>query len=308
MSTNETLAIRHYSFDFGVQIIDQRSAAALLDQFVKIGSNIVGVSLNDLNTTLVKEPTGKPEPSLVDYVMAGGKLIDIMIWISMGRPTDNSPEVATARSEEPEVSMLAIAKAVFYCYFFLLTQARYPPATTAGQQPPNVPNFLRSIMGMGADPRSYVNMIFGFEPEKFGGGWIRHISFTGFGDEAINRFGLGVAGYRMFSPFKLLRVREDAPDYAKTAATLARQIAIAPPSWTVHPVTRDPAILNALGNLNKNLTNLMLECFSTEDLNRLAASKILYAPPVRIDGVENYKSWGASYTLSPNDNIFPSRQ
>lgn len=57
----------------------------------------------------------------------------------------------------------------------------------------------------------------------------------------------------------------------------AKAIARARPSWNVHPLTRDPSILAAHSNPNKNLASLILEAFDGPEITKMVKNKTLFA-------------------------------
>lgn len=134
-------------------------------------------------------------------------------------------------------------------------------------------------MGMDKDQSVYINLLCFFSPQKFSPAWIRHANYENMGQEALSRFGLGVAGYRMFGPLKLYTPRAGLSTELQAAYEFARTVSVSPPTWEVHP--RNTAVLTSRGNLNKNLNNRILECFTTEQIAEMVAAKVLYKVPVR---------------------------
>jgi len=185
----------------------------------------------------------------------------------------------------------------------LLTQARYP-ASSHDTEKPNVPKFLSSIMGMKENQSTYVDKICSFPPQKFDPTWIKHVQFGKFGPQVLSRFGLGVAGYRSFGPFKLYAAKDDIPANLKDAYTFARAVATAPATWDIHPVTRNPNVLKKRGNLNKNLANLALQVFTKDDLNAMVKSKILYKLPEADPNHREYLQWTPEDDISGASTIF----
>jgi len=152
----------------------------------------------------------------------------------------------------------------------------------------------------------YANQLATFDLTRLDPGWVRYVNMAGLDQAARSRFGLGVAGYRMLSPFKTTRVRDDAPDHIKAAAEVAKSIATAAPNWDIHPATRSVAFLTRYGAINDNCGNLMLEAFTQEQLTELAASKQIFSIPVKKSHVNNYQHWTANmaYVENPANNIF----
>jgi len=282
--------------DLGIIHIDPEQTARAFQVYLDTASRLTGVSLDDINTNVVSMPNDPARATLVDLLHCGMKLFDAVVWLTAGRPGSHPLQQDPMMKKEDIASLHEVARSVFFCYFMLITQARYP-VRSADEEKPRIPNFLRTIMGMDKDQGHYVDMICTFAPQKFDPSWARYVHFTGFGQEVLSRFGLGVAGYRMFGPFGLYAPRNGLPTNLQTAFSFARKVATAPSSWNVHPLTRNPNVLTARGNLNKNLGNLILDCFTDADIDEMVKAKILYAKPVRELSHRNYLTW------TDNDDI-----
>jgi len=289
--------------NFNVQDIDPSEVARGLQAYLDRGSKLTGVSLDDINRSVLSKPVDSTKVTLVDLLNLGMKLFDAIVWLSAGRPASHPLEVDSTLKKDNLPSMHEIARSVFYSYFFLLTQARYPLASNQADKPA-VANFLTVVMGMKDDQSVYIERICSFNPQLFDAKWIRYVNFAGLGQEAISRFGLGVAGYRLFGPFKVYEPKEDLPDNLRAAVTFAQKVAKSDPTWSIHPITRSPAVLTKRGNLNKNLSNLILEVFTTEQINEMVESKMLYAKPAKEPNYKNYLQWTSDDDVSGDDKIF----
>lgn len=289
--------------DFGLIHINPEETAKAFQAYLDTASKLTGVSLDDIRRTVISMPADVKKVTLVDLLKSGMKLFDAVVWLTAKRPSSHPLEVDPAMKLESIPSMHDIARSVFFCYFMLLTQARYPVSRNNNEKP-RIPNFLKTIMGMDKEQHVYVETICSFEPSKFDPSWARHVTFDGFGQEVLSRFGLGVAGYRMFGPFGLYDPKDDMPTNLKPAFEFARKIATAPSSWDIHPLTRNPNILTARGNLNKNLANLMLDVFTDEQLDEMVKSKVIYGKPEREAAHRNYLQWTADDNISGTAVIF----
>lgn len=289
--------------DFNIVDIDPRDVATALQSYVSRGSKLTGVSLDDINVEVATVPDNPTKATLVDLLKCGMKLFDAIVWLTSDK-RDTKPLVKSQSMKPEEItSMHEIARSVFYVYFFLVTQARYPAARTE-QQKPNVANFLKVVMGMTMDQHVYIERICSFAPQKFDAKWAQHVAFTGLGQEVLSRFGLGVAGYRLFGPFKYYEPKTDIPGNLQAAVSFARSVARAPPTWDIHPLTRNPAVLTRRGNLNKNLGNLILEVFSEDQIQEMVNAKVLYSTPIKLPTYQDYKTWGTEDDISGNTSIF----
>jgi hypothetical protein len=288
---------------FDIIHIDTTEVAKALQKYLEAGSKLTGVDLNDINTSVIRLPLTPATVTLAELLNLGMKLFDAIVWLTAGRPTSHPLKLDTTMTKDSIASSHEIARATFYCYFMLLVQARYP-ANVNSKEKPKIPNFLTTIMGMSEDQSKYVSTICTFEPSKFDPKWVRYIKFAGFGQEALSRFGLGVAGYRMFGPFALYLPKPDIDPNIMPAFEFAKKIAKTHASWNVHPLLRSPNVLTARGNLNKNLGNLILESFTDDDIKEMVKSKILYQVPVKEAGHLQYKQWSVEDDITGNDRIF----
>lgn len=289
--------------DFQVIDINPIEVAKGLQDYVSRGSRLTGVSLDDINTGVIMLPTDPKKVQLVDLIGSGMKLFDALVWLTAGKPTTHPLVEDPSIGKDTIPSLHSIAQAVFYVYFFLVTQARYPVRATDAN-PPKVPNFLSVVMGLSEPQGTYIGRICSFNPVKFDARWAEHIRFTGLGQEALSRFGLGVAGYRMFGPFKLYTPKADVSSDLSAAIAFAQAVATAKPSWNVHPLTRSPNVLTSRGNLNKNLGNLILDAFTEDQINEMVTAKVLYQRPQREPSYRNYFQWKASDDITGTDLIF----
>lgn len=289
--------------DFGKINIDPQETAKAFQDYLNSASKLTGVSLDDISCRVSEIPSAGDRVTLFELIKVGMKLFDAVVWLTAGRPVSHPLRVDPSMTRESIPSTNDVARAVFYIYFMLLTQARYPVSRSTSDKP-RIPNFLKAIMGMDQEQHVYVETVCSFAPQKFDPTWVRYVSFTGFGQEVLSRFGLGVAGYRMFGPFGLYEPRTGLPANLLSAVEFAKAVSKAPPSWNVHPLTRNPNVLSARGNLNKNLGNLILEVFTSAQIDEMVASKILFAKPVREAAHRNYLTWAATDDITGTALIF----
>jgi hypothetical protein len=289
--------------DFNIQHIDPAEVAKAFQTYLDTASKLTGVSLDDIRLSVISLPADQSTMTLTDLLEIGMPLFDAVIWLTAGRPKDYALTVDATMKKEDIPSMHEVARSVFYVYFMLVTQARYPaPSTT--REKPRIPNFLRVIMGMDEEQHIYVERICSFSPQKFDPAWAKYVQFDKFGQEVLSRFGLGVAGYRLFNPFALYTPRDDISDNLKEACAFARKVATSPASWEVHPLTRNPNVLTRRGNLNKNLGNLILDVFTEPQISEMVNAKILYAKPEREAAHRQYMQWGSNDDISGTTKIF----
>jgi len=289
--------------DFGIIHIDPIETAKAFQVYLDTASRLTGVSLDDISLRVTSLPTDMSKVTLVDLLSRGMKLFDAVVWLTAKKPASHPLVIDPSYTADQVPSLHNIARAVFYCYFMLLTQARYPVSARADEKP-KIPNFLRTIMGMDKEQHHYVETICSFEPAKFDAAWARFVKFDNFGQEVLSRFGLGVAGYRMFGPFGVYDPKPDMPEALAPAFAFARSLATAVPSWDVHPLTRAPMVLKSRGNLNKNLGNLILECFTDAQINEMVTNRLIFKKPEHDANHRQYKTWGSEDNITGTSYIF----
>lgn len=289
--------------DFGLVHITPDVVAQCFQTYLNTGSKLSGVSLEDIDRSVISLPANPSTVTLAELLKLGMKLFDAVVWLTANRPSTHPLTIDPSKTKNSIISMHEVARSVFYCYFMLLVQARYP-ARTGATDAPKIPNFLRTILGMDLEQGIYVDRICSFEPSKFNPAWARHVQFSQFGQESLSRFGLGVAGYRMFGPFKLYKPKQDMDPTLLPAFNFARSIALSRASWEIHPLTRAPDVLTRRGNLNKNLGNLILEAFTDADLAEMVAAKVIYALPTREPTHLEYKQWSEANDITGTAYIF----
>ncbi|KAI1005453.1 hypothetical protein K3495_g2758 [Podosphaera aphanis] len=287
--------------NFNVTDVDIVTAGKLFNAWVQRGSRITGVDPSILNVQVDSLPPAGTQLSVSWLVEHGMKLFDATVWIAT--PPSRRPHllVPSNREQFKVLPLTTVAKSVFYAYFLLMTQAKYPDQLGANQI---VPSILRNVFGLGDPPRSYMENICSFNPTDFDNRWIKHITFEGMGQEVISRLGLGVAGYRAFAPFKYLPLPADAKPELMNAYNWCRAVIGSPPTWSIHPITRPAHITSIRRNLNKNLQNLALDLYSEDDLQLLVDQRILYRMPTRQSGHYMYYNWAADASDATQDPIF----
>lgn len=172
--------------DFGLIHIDPQEVAKAFQAYLEVASKLTGVSLDDISTSVSSMPANVNTVTLTDLLAVGMKLFDAIVWLTARRPATHPLTVDVSITREDIPSMHEVARAVFYCYFMLVTQARYP-VSKSEKEKPRIPNFLKTIMGMDKDQSTYVDTICSFAPQKFDPAWVRYVNFRGFGQEVLSR-------------------------------------------------------------------------------------------------------------------------
>lgn len=298
----EAPAVKLGPVAWGDVVLDANEVATILTGFVDRGSKLSTVAATDPDTRVKIGPKAEDLKNINDCLNAGMKIFDAIVWLKSGKvkPLQNELEI----TETTIPSLSDVARAVFYNYFFLLTQAKYPTKANntavdqKGEKIPQKPAFLAKLLGLDKDPWHYADLICGFEITKFDPSWIRYYKSTSMGREAVSRFGLGVAGYRMCGPFKFVNPDTEEAKLYPGPIEFVKHIARSVPNWCIHPLTRDIGFLSAVGNFNDNLNNMILECYKKETIDTMVRDKMLYAYPQRKLRNNEWKAWSMdTYTL-----------
>jgi len=312
------------SISFGTIDTDPVQFAKILQRYVHEGSKRHRLSKNDITvffnitddfpgkeTTSVQDFSGSfAAKTVVGLMAAGARFMDAVFWLAL--PENERPDPSSHPAPKPPQKQTFstynnyqdIARCMFFYFFYILTRARAPlPSSSRPGEP--VPKFLSQVLGITKGESEVAEYLSSFSLENIDPSWVRHIDLSGLSQESLNRFGLGVAGYRMAAPFKLKN--PDHPDATKRAAAIevAKSIATSVPDWDFHPSTRNAAVLVKYGNVNQNLGNLILDVYKQETIDEMVKVKILFKTPDRNIAHSNYTTWDSTMKYAPTTKIFP---
>jgi len=312
------------AIDFGTITVSPAQFAALLQKYVWEGSkrhrlvkddihvffNIEGDFAGKETVDIIEMDNKKVSNNLVGLMSAGAKFMDAAFWLALPKDERPTPEdhPAAKPGQKQDFSTFnnheEIAKCMFFYFFYLLTRARAPGGEGSKEGQP-VPQFLRTILSIKKSPTEVAEYLGSFDLEKIDPSWIKHINLKGLSQEALNRFGLGVAGYRMSAPFKLCKPDAPGHDTYIDAINVAKSFATTDACWSFHPSTRTPDLLTKYGNINQNLANLLLVTYKKETLEQLVTIRTLYAMPTPNPNHTNYTEWTDSMRYVTKERIFP---
>jgi len=305
--------------DFGNIEVNVFTLAELFQPYLIFGSKRFNLSLTDVtvygNRTFaysgkdeknVQVINGVDIPTTLNGLLANGvKFLDAVTWISI--PPAKRPAAITIDDTEKSMKTFKdpaeIARCMFYYFFYVLTRARAPGPDDL-KEGQKVPDFLKKVLSIDKNPAQVADYLASFALNLLDHGWVQHVKLNSLSGESLNRFGLGVAGYRMAAPFKLFTPEGQLQVERLAAIRVAKSFATSEASWEIHPSTRDPNILTKYGNLNKNLGNLMLDVFTKEQLDQMVKARIIFAVPTREPSHTNYITWSDSDIYVPKKKIF----
>lgn len=313
------------AISFGVVDIESIDFASYVQKFVYFGSKRYQLSIDNLTVFSVHDDdfTGKSDVKfsevngekipidLRSHLLAGTKFLDAVLYMHL--PNSEKPRVKKnpARGANGKVDVdqfndpTEIAKCMFFYYFYVLTRARAPEESRGSDKQP-VPRFLDQVLSIKKTAGEVADYLASFKLTDLDPAWVRGIQIDGLSREALARFGLGVAGYRLAAPFKLQDPDKDGHDQFAAAVRVARSFATMPSCWDFHPATRNPNLLQKYGNINKNLGNLILNVYKPETIQKFVVSRTLFEIPKEDANHTNYKTWTDQLIYSTSAPIFPS--
>jgi hypothetical protein len=282
----------------GMNVINQNPQvmATAFQNLLDIGSQPHRINVNQLRI-ISDDNTINHFDNMETALRVGTKFFDAVAYFLL--PAAERPAVGhLGPFPRPEDRTgLFVTRRLFVLAFYMLTRGNLP-RTDVADISAAVPAILRNVFNVNYSPNQLAISLGHVEIREFNHQWIRYINWDALSIVSRNRFGLGVAGYRLLSPFKTFpceaTVQNNQPvtvAQMQNAYNVARTLATLPYCWEIHPVTRDVNILQAFGPLNQNLENLMLACFSHALLTELDGNQTLFRYPVYNARARNYLTW-----------------
>lgn len=220
----------------------------------------------------------------------GTKIFDAIYYFAL--PEDERPPVlqGTDLGGELDNFILQSKKCLLWMAMFLMLRGSYP-SSASSVSGADIPAFLIQTAGMNVSPKEVSDQLASFNLVNIPTGWIKFIDWSTLAPEIRQRFALGLAGYRLMGPFKVYPCRQDASPEVKNAYNWVREIATKPFDYKILSATRDPMLIARLGSWNKALGNLILLCFTNEQVNEMVATKILFQKPTRDARSDTWRTW-----------------
>lgn len=282
--------------------VELQSIGVLIQRLIADVSKLRVVSKGDL--TVYMQASGGTPTTIMQAIQSGTRLFDAIYYFSAPDNSSITLQPHDASRPQGEAAVALMKKYLLWMFLFVMMRGSYPKSQGTARGT-DVPSFLTQIVGMNVSPLTVSQGLCSFEIEKVPLGWLKTIKFGGMAPEIRQRLALGLPGYRMFGPFRFYLPRPDASAEAKAAHAWVVRIINKPLDWGLFSATRDPAIITRLGSLNKNLSNLMIECFTHDQLVEMAspAVKIIFEVPTRDPRGDGWRSWVQGGDLELNDPI-----
>jgi hypothetical protein len=235
-------------------------------------------------------------------IQHGTRFFDALFYFAL--PNDQRPQVqlGVVVQGELETTILSVKRRLLWMAIFLMLRGSYP-SDAENNVGANVPAFLRNICGMDISPAALAESLATFNLRNINPNWIRHINWTTFAPEIRQRLGLGLAGYRLFSPFTCYQVRDGAPEDVRLACGWVAALAQRPADYAILSCTRSPDIVNRFKSWNRSLGNLILLAFTDAQIDEMVQNRIIYARPVRDPRSDTWRTWVLAGELVLNDPI-----
>jgi len=273
--------------NFGVVRIDSTAIGTALQEFIQTGSQRGQISKDDLEIIYREGTDITSFRDVADAIRHGTRLFDALGYFSLPVADRPIPEHKALDPDETDPAPLDIGRAMFYVYFYILIRGHAPTDEDGTEQNP-VPNFLKSVMGLEDAPDHYSDCVASFDLNLLDHRWVKYIQINNLGIQAQNRLALGLAGYRLPGVLTLFQYRNDASAEAVRAATAVRNFVNRGAVWDCHSVTRTAAFLDVVKNFNANVTNIILEVYTGEQIAQLRRRRVL---PVDLIHNERFTQW-----------------
>jgi hypothetical protein len=292
---------------FNIVDVKLDQIAHVLRSFLIVGSKRATISIQSLVIISDKEVRPQRFENIAQALENGTKLFDAICYFSL--PADQRPEISVpVEGQLPDTrDPVEISRAFFYQCFLVLTRGS-PSVSNDSTIGSSVPAFLARILALNRAPAFYADRLAGFPIINLDWRFVSHFDYNDIGQEALNRFGLGVAGYRLLNPFKLYVPKDNITAQQRVAYNFLRGIATRPADWSIHPVTRDTAIIQEFGSINNNAGNLILDIYTNAQIENMIATKVLYKYPIRDPKSTQYLTWNDTTRINLARPIFHDRQ
>jgi len=272
---------------------------------VNLESSILGDAINQLlhdvrisapvildDLQVYKSPKGAVPTTVSQALHNGTKFFDAAYYLSLSNvegiklldyDNDNRCGEENAVSQRKHAMILAI-----WC----LLRGSYPHGQ-AVQPGTDVPAFIQNILGYRGTGTELTELLCSFDIMKIPLDWLKSVAWNRLPIEVRQRLSLGMAGFRLFTPFKILTPRNNISEQAKKAHDIVLALIRSGPTWDLFPPTRSAVVAARFGSLNKALESLMVNVFEDSDLAKITGGdlKVLFRKPVDDLRFQGWMSW-----------------
>ena len=275
-----------------------------INMLVATGSELFRIEISDINVYGTQADVDSEDP-VGALLRAGSPLLDIFAYLSLKDRSKVTLQDSTKSPllKEKKNTFTEVARALYFFFFMYLVRGT-PGDDDAVVAGPLVPKFLTTIMKFSGKIASIRMIIASFDLRKLPGDWIKLVEIKNLGTETKQRLALQVAGYRMMKPFLYFEPNKPGHEKYRVAVEAIRDFYNNGVVWDAHSVTRTAAFTAAVGPLNANMANLMLECYTDATLKEMAANQLIFQVPQKKYGFTQYLSYTKATFAPFKDKIF----
>jgi len=287
---------------------DPAELAAVIAPFLGPGSARYKIDISDITINRINGDDWPADVTLDTLLDAENTFFDSVLFMGLSAADRAGVTYVNVRPGAPNriVSNTDLCAILFFLYFFILTRGAVSTSTTSVSGS-DIPKFLYSVMSMRDAPSDYNSKVASFDLTCLDPSWAKYVPFQTIGREAVSRFGLGVAGYRLISIFKSTTPVDDLPQVLIDAYNHAVSMAYTEYTWDLHSATRSVQVVTQYGSLNACLANLALSVFRYEQLQNLVDSRALYEMPKYDNNSQGYLTWTGTFHASAGSELFGPR-
>jgi hypothetical protein len=181
---------------------------------------------------------------------------------------------------------------VLYTYFMVLTRNKFNL-----NENEKIPSFLMKFMTVPMSIEDIKSCLSSNDLNLFNHNWIKSIDISTLSIALKNRIRQGIAGMRLFSIFRDYIPDKTLNSNLKDIHEIVSRVAKSGPYWEMHTLFQ-PLALSSI-SLNSNLNNLIIDCFSEEQIDIMIKQKSLYRKPIYNERTKAYLKWDSSF-----ENLF----
>lgn len=275
--------------------LDLHDLGGSINELIQDVGQLEMVTKGDLHVHGTAE--GVAPTDVKEALKCGTKFFDAVYYFAMDpavRPTVSAP---LAGLETLDNIIVKTKTRLLWTALFLMLRGSYPEST--GQiRGKDIPSFLVSICAMDESPAATADGLASFQLKKINPSWIKSITWNTLAQPIRQRLALGLAGYRQLGPFRIYPCRADVDPEVKSAYDWVKLVLTKPADYDILSCTRSPALISRMGAWNKALGNLMLLCFTKEQLDEMVANKIIFSFPVRDPRADTWRNWSTGGGLA----------
>jgi len=279
--------------------VNPETLASVIQLFLTDVSKIHSVDKADLQ--IRKDPNNIVPDTVAEAIRYGTKFFDAVYYFTL----DDKEGVAMLPHYSTDVSLkqlvtkeqdwiIRACNNLLVCYLHIMMRGAYPSNPKANEIQ-KVPAFFKSILGFDSPLGNVANELASFDLNKIDMSWVKLIKTGSFNIAIKNRLSLGIPGYRMLMPFKLYPLKSGVSQEVKAAYEWVQKLVNRGFYWDIFPPTRSSQVTQKLGPMNAALGNLMLECFTQDQLKEMAEQslKIIFDVPKKDQRANHWRSWSA---------------